>query len=244
MMNIETWVKNPNRDYFEGVSLLEAHCPNRNLVRYFANRSPRFAMDELVAEVSKLKPNATVSLPAEEKTEVVVELPDAVVRAKELTHEAWVKLSKMHRQLFDTGTSNDEKSIAARLAIMNERDPLVQRYNSLYEAKEMYFSGEVTLEQLQKVVDGMPLDDVLHPKASTAETAMDDLTDVEVLKRLKAAKQAVVRNQNLLLYQQPTAAAKKNPMPKCPKRDEIQAKLKERTEERDRLQAEKERRGL
>lgn len=245
---ITEWINDPRRDYADGVRLLEQHCGNPNLVRYYANRSPRFAMAGLVEELRHLKPIATAtdptpSVPVAAPTPTPT-VPAVAVEAKRQVHELWLKLSKIHSDLFDTGEGNGEKEIAARLLLMKERDPLIERYNSLYEAKEAFFAGKLTEAQLQEVVDGKTIDQVLHPEPANEKTPLRALTDIQLTKKAKAAKAAITRCKNQLRYQQDTAAKTDNPMPDCPKRKEIETRLKDREAELAVLTEEIKKRGL
>lgn len=51
---IKQWVEDPKRGYSVGVALLEKHCTNRCLVRYFQNTTERFGMKKLTYELGKL----------------------------------------------------------------------------------------------------------------------------------------------------------------------------------------------
>ena len=241
---IKDWIDNPQRDYAAGVRLLERHSTNRNLVRCYANRSPRFAMGELVAELRRIQPTAkdapgTAAVAAQAPT-----VPAVVKDAKRITHEAWVKLSKIHADLYAIGEANGEKEMAARKLLMEERDPLIERYNSCYEAKEAFFAGTLTEAQLQEVVDGKSIDAVLHPRKGKEETPLRALSDLQLAKKAKAAKAAITRCKNQLLYQQDTAAKKENPMPECPKRRDVEKRLAEKKAELAVIEEEITKRGL
>ena len=237
---VNEWIENPKRDYHEGVRLLERHSSNSRLVHVFANRSPRFAMNDLVAELRRLHVPDT-DIPSPSVVPAVAPkptVPPVVDTAKKMVHDAWVKLSKIHRQMYDTGEGNGEKEVAERKRLMNEREPLIERYNSIYEAKEGYFAGVLTLNQLQEVVDGKSLEQVLHPEPAKVDIELNNLSDLKLAMKAKAAKAAITRCKNQLLYQQDTAAKEENPMPQCPRRKEIEERLKERETELAKLEEE------
>lgn len=229
---ITRWIDNPSRDYAEGVRLLEKHSSNSHLVRVFANRSPRFAMSDLMAELRRLQPTAadfpaaTVNPQASKPA-----VPKVAEAAKQMVHEAWVKLSKYHRDLYAVGEGNSEKEMAARRILLAERDPLIERYNSIYEAKEALFSGMLTEKQLQEVMDGKTIAQVLHPVKPKKQTPLASLTDLQLAKKAKAAKAAITRCKNQLRYQQDTAGRYDNPMPQCPRRKEIEQRMAEKEAE-------------
>lgn len=242
-MNIEQWISDPQRDYNVGVQLLGKVTRNTHLVRVYANRSPRFAMADLVALLQK---EAKSNVEAEASTVIRTkskEVPSEVDKAKEMIHENWVKLSKIHRAMYATGESNDKESVAKRKELMKVREPLIERYNSIYEAKEGYFAGTVTIKQLREVMEGKTLEEVLYPKPSKDETPMEKMSDLQLAKKAKAAKAAINRAKNQLHYQQDTAAKKPNPMPECPKRKAIEQKLEDKQRELAAYEAELKRRG-
>lgn len=243
---INNWINDPQRDYAVGVRLLELHCTNPHLVRYFANRSPRFAMGELVAELRRIQPKAKEQqtfLPVAAQT-TKPNLPKVVDAAKQLVHDCWVKLSQFLRDLFDVGEGNSEKEVAARLLLLNDREPYIERYNSVYEAKEAFFAGKITEKQLQEVVDGKTIDAVLHPPKPKKETPLRSLSDLTLAKAIKAAKQCITRYNNQLRYQHDTAQRYDNPMPQCPRRTKIEKLLADKQSELATLEAEYKRRDL
>ena len=230
---ITVWVDNPNRDYAEGVRLLQRFGTNAHLARVFSKRSPRFAMPDLVAELRRLNKSAAANpaatLPAVQTTKP--SLPKVVDAAKQLVHECWVKLSQFLRDLFNVGEGNSEKEVAARLLLLDAREPYIERYNSVYEAKEAFFAGKITEAQLQEVVDGKTVEAVLHPPKPKKETPLRSLSDLTLAKAIKAAKQCITRYNNQLRYQHDTAQRYDNPMPQCPKRTKIEKRLAEKQAE-------------
>lgn len=238
---VKEWIENPLRDYFDGVRLLECFGNNQNLVRVFQNRSPRFAMNDLVSEVRRL---GDVMVPEEEHAPILQEqekrkeIPSVVEKAKKLVHDYWVKLSKNHNALYNVGESNDTEAKERRVKLMNERNPWIERYNSIYTAKEMFFQGTLSEQQLKEVVDGMTIEDILQPKKHEEKKSLSELSDLTVAKMAKAAKSAINRYKNQLLYRQDTAAKVENPMPQCPKRKELEKKMDERMKELAVLEAE------
>lgn len=241
-IDIEQWISDPQRDYKAGVKMLEMATNNSQLVRVFSNRSPRFAMGDLVAELRKVG-GRLKNYDVKEKPSAVPAVPPVVESAKQMIHDTWVRLSKIHRSMFETGESNEDASVKKRLELMKEREPLIERYNSIYEAKEEYFAGRVSEEQLKEVMEGKTLDQVLHPETPKVETPMQQMSDLQLAKKAKAAKAAINRAKNQLRYQQDTAAKKENPMPQCPKRKEIEKKLTAKQDELAKLESELKRRG-
>ncbi len=234
---IEQWLADEGRDYYQGVELLEKFGNNHNLVRVYRGRSARFAMNELKADLSRLIKSADAPKAAVVPVEIKA-IPDVVEKAKVMLHDIWVKLSKSHIELFEIGEENNDVCVEARLKIMQERDPLVERYNSIYEAKEAVFSGKLTQEQLQEVMDGKTIDEILRPSTPKKDADPGKLSDLQLPKKIKACKATINRAKNQLRYQQDTAAKKDNPMPDSPKRTQLEAKLKAKENELAELEAE------
>lgn len=237
------WVNNPQRNYSEGVALLRQCCPNKSLVRYFEATSERFGMKKLVYELGKLAGSrqvATLTLPTA-APKAAKPKSKAVEQAKKKTHEAWVEMSKLQNELYNTGTANDEATVAKRQEIMEKRDPIVERYNELYEGKEAFFEGKMSEQDLQDLVDNKPKP---KPEVKVPETKYGDLSDLDLTKRLHALKTNITRTDNRLQYQTAKRGKTPNPMPECPKRRELEQQLAEMKAEQSALLAEKERRGL
>lgn len=242
-ITIKQWIDDPDRDYDTGVELFSSNGGNRSMVRYFSATKPRFAMKKLLYELGKMAKDEVVTLtisPDEpvSHTEPGATVPPVAAMAKQIVHDTWVELSRIHEELYNLGTENDETTVAKRKALLDEQQPLIERYNSVYEAKEAFFNGELSEEELQKVVDG---------KTETVEAPPVDysrLSDLDLTKRIKAAKQAVNRYTNQLLYQQDTKGEAENPMPDSLKRQKIEQCMAVRNDELKQLLAIFEERGI
>ena len=242
------WIESPERDYQEGVGLLTATCENKSVVRVYQNTSARFGMNGLVKELEKIAKR----MPDEEAAPTIKKVarqaskPEpkddnpTARKAKDIIHEEWVKMSKKQEELYQTGTSNDADSLNKRQEIMKERDEHVERYNEVYEAKEEFYAGKKSEAELQQVIDGT----AKAPKVVEQKAADVTMGDAQLIKRLHALKTNITRSQNRLDYQQDKKGKVKNPMPACPKRSEIEAKLKAMQKEYADLTSERERRGL
>ena len=239
MNDIDFWIKNEQRDYKEGVSLLEKYCGNAHLVRYFANMPARFAMKDLIAELRRVHvPDSDMKVVAVPTKAAQPSIPPVVAKAKKMVHDYWVALSKIHLQLFDIGEGNGDEDVKARRRLMEKREPLIERYNSIYEAKEAFFAGSLPESQLQDVVSGKSLQQVIAPESAKEVIPLQSLTDLQLAKKAKAAKAAINRCKNQLRYQQDTAAKVENPMAQCPRRKKIEERLQERENELAILEAE------
>ena len=152
-----------------------------------------------------------------------------------------MKLSRQHLDLFKTGEENTPELMAERVKIMAERTPLMERYNQLYEAKEAYFAGCMTLQELEDIFECKP------KKASKGKKSVSpcsEMTDVQLTKRSHAVQTNITRVQNQLDYQQDKKGKVKNPMLECPKRTKLEAKLAALREEQAAIDAEIKKRGL
>ena len=282
---IKQWVEDPKRSYSVGVTLLEKHCTNRCLVRYFQNTTERFGMKKLTYELGKLAlkikepepveppqiPTVVDTPPSDEggttqtmDTPLAGEnqpptdngqqpidnskppIPEVAAIAKQIVHDTWVELSRIKEELFNLGTENTPDIIAKRKALLDEQAPLVARYNEVYEAKEAFFNGELDEQQLLAVINQEQPKDNNQRSKSNAE--LSKMSDLDLAKAIKAAKAAITRCNNQLRFQQDVATKggkplPENPMPDCPKKEEIVKKLADKTQELVTLTAELESRG-
>lgn len=261
---IKQWVEDPKRSYSVGVALLDKHCTNRCLVRYFQNTVERFGMRKLTYELKKLALKVNEPEPLEPpQTPTVVDtpptdeggttqiadttpsdsektpIPEVAAIAKGIVHDTWVELSRIKDELFNLGTENTPDIIARRKALLDEQAPLVDRYNEVYEAKEAFFNGELDEQQLLAVINQE------QPKVENKQsTDYSQLSDLELTKRIKAVKQVINRSNNQLLYQQNTVAKTENPMPDCPRRRDIEQRISVSKAELDNLTDIARQRGL
>lgn len=262
---IKSWIENPNHSYDEGVALFVKFGGNRFQARYFENTQARFAIKKLTYELGKLvklgkgnvesqqvvpdgqpqgldsQPLQPVNQPQEQDgTETKKDIPEVAAIAKRIVHETWVEISRITEELYNVGTGNNKASKAKRKSLLNERLPLIERYNQVYEAKEAFFSGELTEEQLLVVVENKPEE----PKAKQKPVDYKKLSDLQLDKKIHSTKQAINRATNQLLYQQDTKGEKENPLPDCPRKKELEERLAMKRIELDDLVAEYERRGI
>ena len=256
---IKQWIDNPNHDYNEGIALFVRYGGNRFLSRYFENTQPRFAIKKLVYEMGQLVKQGKGYIESPEENSQRVEtnvqqppsgtqLPDPITQkqksnipevaaiAKRIVHETWVEMSRITNELFDLGTENDDATVSRRKALLDERIPLIERYNEVYEAKESFFAGEMTEEQLSDIVMGTT------GKEPEPPADYSKLSDLELSKKMHAAQTAMTRYNNQLLYQSNKKEAKENRMPDCPKRKEIKNSLAIRSLELEGLKVEFEKR--
>lgn len=275
---IKQWVEDPKRSYSVGVALLEKHCTNRCLVRYFQNTTERFGMKKLTYELGKLAlkvkepepveppqtptvvdtpptgeggTTQTVDTPPTDENQTQMDndkppIPEVDAIAKSIVHDTWVELSRIKEELFNLGTENTPDIIARRKALLDEQAPLVARYNEVYEAKEAFFNGELDEQQLLAVINQEQ--PKVDNKQQAANNELSKMSDLDLAKAIKAAKAAITRCNNQLRFRQDVATKggkplPENPMPDCPKKEEIVKKLADKTQELVTLTAELESRG-
>lgn len=246
---IEQWL-NGGRDYDEGVALFIKYGGNRSQARVFQNTVARFAIKSLTYELTKLA-KKTTSAPVAGKKEAKPttpkvqkpkdDIPEVVGKVKNEIHNIWVKLSRQHLDLFETGEENTPDLMAERVKIMAERTPLMERYNQLYEAKESYFAGGMSLQELEDIFECKPKE---ASKGKKTVSHCGLMTDVQLTKRSHAVQTNITRVQNQLDYQQDKKGKAKNPMPECPKRTKLEAKLAALREEQAAIDAEIKKREL
>lgn len=244
---IKQWIDNPNRCYDDGVALFVRFGGNRFQARYFENTQARFALKKLVYELGKLAKQGKGNIettPTDENQPPMANgeqpidnnkppIPEVAAIAKGIVHDTWVELSRIKNELFDLGTENTPDIIARRKALLDEQAPIVARYNEVYEAKEAFFNGELDEQQLLAVINQeQPKEDNKQP---TAKSDPAKLSDLELVKRIKAVKQVINRSNNQLLYQQNTVSKTENPMPDCPRRRDIEKRISVNNAELDTL---------
>ena len=262
---IKQWIENPNHDYQEGIALFVKFGGNRFQARYFENTQARFAIKKLTYELGKLmkqgkgdiespapvldnKPQEQDGQPVQsvnrpqvpDDTKHKSDIPEVAAIAKRIVHETWVEISRITDELYNVGTGNDEDFKSKRKSLLKERLPLIERYNLVYEAKESFFAGELTEEQLLAVVENKPEE----PKSKQKPVDYKKLTDLQLDRKIHSTKQAINRASNQLLYQQDNKGEKENPLPDCPRKKELEERLALKRIELNDLVAEYESRGI
>lgn len=150
-------------------------------------------------------------------------------------------IDKMHRQLYDLGTGNDDKTVRARKRLLDKRRPIIQRADELYRLKEDYFAlddadakrktvARIT-EMLSAPLGQQPSANIVPTVDEAPSQSLRTLTDLELAKRKSSLRSAITKLQNMLTYQSIRKADEPSPMPDGPKRDEYEAKLAARKRE-------------
>ena len=230
MDEIRQWLDG-GRNYAEGVALLARLHPNKLFVSHFLNGTPKRHADKLEYELRKFLSHPPKQTPQKAViTKQSPEIPPAILRAKDAVYELFTKISVMHRNLYELGESNTEKVVAARKRILDERAPLVRRYERLYLLKEQYFDTGKVPAELTSLLDE-EVRNVEGPSPASPRSAFAELSDIELVKKEHALKVAIGKQKNRLQYQSLKKMEEANPMPPGPLREKVEQKLASLREE-------------
>ena len=270
---IKQWVEDPKRSYSVGVALLEKHCTNRCLVRYFQNTTERFGMKKLTYELGKLAlwcaPRASRAKVKEpEPVEppqipIVVDTPPTdenqppMANGEQPTDNnkppipevAAIAKSIVHDTWVELSRIKNE---LFDLGTENTPDIIARRKALLDEQAPLVARYNEVYEAKEAFFNGELDEQQLlavinqeQPKEDNKQpTDYSQLSDLELTKRIKAVKQVINRSNNQLLYQQNTVAKTENPMPDCPRRRDIEKRISVNKAELDTLTDIARQRGL
>ena len=250
MNELQSWIDNPDRDYAEGVALFAQYSKNKALVRYFQTGTARFRMGKLVYEIGTVAKTAAAvkehpveqrGMPRCNSTSISqaethsVTLPPYILAAKKEVAAMYAIIDKRHRELYDLGTSNADDVVRHRKKILDERKHVIESADRLYRLKEEWFAledghaRERVANEIREVL-AAPLAKqwtICAPVHGTSlQTNVSGLTDLQLSKRRTQLRSSITKTQNMLQYQSIRKATSPTPMPKGPKRDEYEQKLK------------------
>lgn len=224
MDEIRQWLDG-GRNYDTGVALLAKLHPNKFFVSHFLNGSPKRYSKKLEYELRKfLKNKPTPILPKTVITKPQIEIPDTILCAKDAIYELFTKISTMHRNLYELSESNTEQVLTARKKILDERAPLIRRYEQLYLLKEKYFDTGKVPSELISLLDSEKREEATTSYPSPRST-FAELSDIELVKKEHALKVAIGKQKNKLQYQSLKRLEQPNPMPAGLLRIKIEHKL-------------------
>lgn len=168
-------------------------------------------------------------------------IPEVMMSAKAEISSLYAIIDRMHRQLYDLGTGNDDKTVRARKRLLDKRRPIIQRADELYRLKEDYFAlddADAKRKIVAHITEMLSAPLAQQPSANIVPTvdvapspSLQKLTDLELAKRKSSLRSAITKLQNMLTYQSIRKADEPSPMPDGPKRDEYEAKLAARKRE-------------
>ena len=239
-MNTELrqWLENPEKDYNDGVALLAKYA-GKHIAEPFVGRSARFRMGKLIVAIEKAAKRIEVK---ENRAAVAVVKQDLnteklVDEAKSFIASLHTDIAKLTNEIFEVGENNDDESMNKRKELLEVRKPLIEKYNTLYELKEEYYlKKSLTKDEINvisNIIDGL--------KGIPAQEQVSDILNIGTLalaRAVKACKQFIVRLSNQLKYQRNTSAEVPNPMPDCPKREQLLLQLDAKKKEYAILSAE------
>ena len=236
---INAYLSQNVKSFDEGLHLLEKFGP-ANLAARLRHGNPKAMMPRLIAQLRHLawqptttvhssqprQPNSQISILNSQFTE-----PVPISRAKTKLHEVYLQLVDFHKQLLALGDDNSEHTKAARVAIISRRKPYLDAFNQLWDLKEDYFAHPEgkrvippQLIQLLDILDGKASQDPPR-QISAINDQFSTLSDLEIIKKRHAVRQAITRRQNQLRFQQNTPAPALNPMPPSPKKVKIESEI-------------------
>ncbi|MCR4857125.1 MAG: hypothetical protein K5890_02865 [Bacteroidales bacterium] len=177
-------------------------------------------------------PNAPAHFKGQIKNHVI---PDFILAAKKEVAALYALIDKRHRELYDLGTSNADDVVRHRKKILDERKHVIESADRLYRLKEEWFAledghaRERVANEIREVL-AAPLAKqwtICAPVHGTSlQTNVSGLTDLQLSKRRTQLRSSITKTQNMLQYQSIRKATSPTPMPKGPKRDEYEQKLK------------------
>ena len=171
-------------------------------------------------------------------TTAETQLPTFILAAKKEVAALYALIDKQHRELYDLGTSNEDAVVRKRKKILDGRKPAIDRADRLYQLKEEWFALDdgTAREQVANDIREMlaaPLGEqptICTPVETRHGTSLQPdvsrLTDLQLSKRRTQLRSSITKTQNMLQYQSIRKATSPTPMPKGPKRDEYEQKLK------------------
>lgn len=227
------------KDYKTGVAILDRHIRNKALIRHFQFSTPKCAAAKLEYELRKLlkgvaiartkptqvapvKPFINVSKPKAKKSDKPI--PTVIIQAKNELYDLFTAISTAHRKLYELGEGNSEDVVARRRRILEDRLPLIRRYEKLYPLKEKYFdTDEVSAELVRMIREKVVEEPAPVPMDARAE--LEKLSDMELVKKEHSIKVNINTTRNRLEYQANRKLDTPNPMPESPLRSKLEAKL-------------------
>lgn len=232
MEEIKRWLEDPQRDYAEGVALYACYGKNRLFARSLAHGTARFWQPKLEYELRKLlaalkargatppKPRPTRKASGGNTVE-----PVAILAAKKEIVSLYGIIGKMHRELYDIGTSNSSDAVKARKKILDRRIPIIERAERLYVLKEEWYAGNAGAADEIAALLAAPLEK--QPSiAVPPRTEVSEMSDINLSKRKAQLRSSITKTKNILDFQSIRKGDTQSPMPDGPKRTEFEKKLK------------------
>ena len=246
---IKQWVEDPKRSYSVGVALLDKHCTNRCLVRYFQNTVERFGMKKLTYELKKLALKVNEPEPIEPpQTPTVVDIPPTGEGGTTQTvytppadknqpptdnnkppipEVAAIAKSIVHDTWVELSRIKEEL-----FSLGTENTPdMIDRRKALLDEQaplmarynEVYEAKEAffngELDEQQLLAVINQEQPKVEDQRSVDNVDLSKMSDLDLAKAIKAAKAAITRCNNQLRFQQDVATKGGKPLPENPMPD-------------------------
>ncbi len=232
MNEIQQWLSDSQHDYNIGVALYQKYGKNKSLANYFRTGTPQFRMAKLVYELGKLASNSSVAkastkiaVPTVTSSPVVSrnEMPAVILAAKKEISSLYSTIDRMHKELYDTGSTNAPAAVKKRKRMLDARKPIIETAEKLYNLKEEWFRGNTSVEtQIREILSGNKEESVPAPSPSESTSL---LSDIQLVKRRTQLRSYITKTQNMLTYQSVRKMDAPSPMPDGPKRKTYEEKL-------------------
>ncbi len=251
MEEIIRWIEDPLRDYTAGAALYARYGKNRLLARSLMRGAAKFWQPKLEYELRKLiasmearaaTDKAQRRLPSRKAPRVERVEPVAILAAKKEIVSLYGIIGRMHRELYDIGTSNSSDAVKARKKILDRRIPIIERADRLYILKEEWYVGNAGAADEIAALLAAPLE--RQPSlAVPPRMEVVGMSDINLSKRKTQLRSSITKTKNMLDFQSIRKGDTPTPMPEGQKRTEFEKKLKELKKEYAEVSAELNRRS-
>lgn len=228
MDEVKQWLESPTKDYKLGVSLYKKYGKNKALARTFERGSERFWLSKLTYEIGKLTgtasaPKSSIRASSSNKEEPI---PELIMACKKEISSLYSIIGRMHSDLYEIGTSNNDEAIKQRKAILDKRKDIIIRADKLFLLKEDWFAGnKAVLDEIKSLLT-MPLDN--QPSLELNVSSFDNIhsmTDIQLVKRKSQLRSYITKTKNMLDFQSIRKGDSPTPMPEGPKRKSFEKRL-------------------
>ena len=141
--------------------------------------------------------------------------PKIIRRIKYEYSDLYKQRSLLHKEMRGIAEANSPTNMTARQNLFGEIKAISLSMDRLYLFIAAYEKNGT-----------LPLEEVVWPDSEAEKEFPNDVVELKKLK--KNLQSANTKERNRLLYQQRTIAEKENPMPKGPKRQKYELKIKKR----------------
>jgi hypothetical protein len=241
---ISKWLNSKKPNYEEGILLYSKYSKNKFLLRHFSHGFSEKRLAKLIyvlekeigfnvepansihVEVKpKRRPQGTTALQSHKTFNKLPLIIQELIKQRGTLYrhrEMW------HSQLKEIPQDNKKHNKDMRKVLAAKIDHVSKRIDVLYVTlDEFNKSGKLPSEDILNWKEDVPV------KKKKADNLPDhtDMTPLQLKNRLNNLRTYVIRDENLVNYQDRKKAAKPNPMPKGPKRTQLEKKIELRKQE-------------